>query len=272
MHHAARGGKLEACQFLIRRGAEINAPDEEAMTPLHHAAEWGGEDVCRLLLDKGAKINARDRHDGKDVHTPLFLAIMHYHNHLAPLLLRRGADVTIPDHRGWTPLHTAASRADEDLVKTLLARGAELEAREQEGCTPLMAAIGNGMTSMAKSLVARGANVNATDDEGTTPLVLAVKTGQEETVDLLLDGGAKATLYRGGTLLHKAARHEKVLAILLTRLTIDVNVVDPDGHTARDYARPDWQTPAAKLLVARGAKTGPQLRYQKYVLPPLTNR
>ena len=270
LHHAAGKGELAMCEFLIRKGADIHARDNEAMTPLHHAAEWGHERVCGLLLKKGARINARDRHEGKDSHTPLFLAVMHYQDHLAPLLLEHGADVTIPDNNGYTLLHEIAEHGQEELAAVMLNRGAGIEVRDESGVTPLMTAIDKNRTSMAKLLVSKGANVNAADDDGVTPLLLAAGAGQEETVSLLLDRGAKPTLYWGGTLLHKAARHEGVLAVLLKRLTIDINAMNANGYTVLDKAQSYKETAASKLLIKHRAKTGRQLRYEKYVRPKLS--
>jgi ankyrin repeat protein len=55
---------LAAVQFLIGRGADVNAVDERGRTSLMIAAELGHAEVVALLLKSGAKADTRDK-DGK---------------------------------------------------------------------------------------------------------------------------------------------------------------------------------------------------------------
>ncbi|GIT31565.1 MAG: hypothetical protein Ct9H300mP1_36110 [Planctomycetaceae bacterium] len=56
--------------FLLSKGAELNARTEDGSTVLHWAAVVGRVGVVKFLLDKGANVNARN----KDKQTPLELA------------------------------------------------------------------------------------------------------------------------------------------------------------------------------------------------------
>ena len=60
-------------QLLLDRGADLNALDKTARSPLHRAAWLGSPNITAWLLAQGATILARDV-DGK---TPLDLAIEH---------------------------------------------------------------------------------------------------------------------------------------------------------------------------------------------------
>lgn len=46
--------------FLIRKGAKVNAKDIRGMTPLHHAAGAWSQEMAELLIQNGAEVNARD--------------------------------------------------------------------------------------------------------------------------------------------------------------------------------------------------------------------
>ncbi|HEX8169689.1 MAG TPA: ankyrin repeat domain-containing protein [Thermoanaerobaculia bacterium] len=91
----------ELARLLVERGADVNAPAENAqrVTPLHAAAAVCDRETMRLLLEHGADVHARQQ-------------------------------------LGYTPLHGAASRGDVEAAKLLLAHGADREARSDDGMTP----------------------------------------------------------------------------------------------------------------------------------------
>lgn len=65
LFHAARNLHVPVASYLLREGADPNAPGREDMTPLHIAAIHGEEDngleMLSLLLEAGADPNAHDR-------------------------------------------------------------------------------------------------------------------------------------------------------------------------------------------------------------------
>jgi hypothetical protein len=69
LHMAVLSDQREVAQFLINKGANINAPanDEHGGTPLHWAAVLGRTDITRQLIDAGVDINAKDNNG----YTPL---------------------------------------------------------------------------------------------------------------------------------------------------------------------------------------------------------
>lgn len=60
LHQAARKGNVEAAQFLIEHGANINALDTQQKTPLHNAIEENQLKLTQLLLAQGADPNIED--------------------------------------------------------------------------------------------------------------------------------------------------------------------------------------------------------------------
>ena len=56
---------------IIEKGAEINATDEDGMTPLHIAVQAGNELAVQVLLDLHANVNILNN----DYQTPLEIAL-----------------------------------------------------------------------------------------------------------------------------------------------------------------------------------------------------
>jgi ankyrin repeat protein len=60
LHYAAYGGHKEIAELLIAEGADVNAKDEDGVTPLHEAAFGGYKEIAELLIAKGADVNAKN--------------------------------------------------------------------------------------------------------------------------------------------------------------------------------------------------------------------
>jgi|GEM_PF-3680450 hypothetical protein len=58
LHLTAAAGKLQAVQYLITKGAPVNARDEDTWTPLMKATEGNHLAVVKALLDAGADMDA----------------------------------------------------------------------------------------------------------------------------------------------------------------------------------------------------------------------
>ena len=56
-HRHVPDGWLPAARYLIEElGADVNARDLNAYTPLHHAAARGDDELIRYLVDRGADL------------------------------------------------------------------------------------------------------------------------------------------------------------------------------------------------------------------------
>ncbi|XP_058254653.1 ankyrin repeat and EF-hand domain-containing protein 1-like [Hemibagrus wyckioides] len=89
-------GKYQMAQFLISRGAEVNAYDQFKWTSLHHACKEGHADIVKLLLTHGAIIDAATTNGV----TPLMRAIQSCNLTCVELLLKAGANVEATNNRG----------------------------------------------------------------------------------------------------------------------------------------------------------------------------
>jgi ankyrin repeat protein len=61
---------LQAVKFLVELGADVNAANDEGYTALHGAAFTGGNEIIQYLVDKGARLDAEDVYG----QTPLSIA------------------------------------------------------------------------------------------------------------------------------------------------------------------------------------------------------
>lgn len=101
--YAAVVGSLESMRLLLDQGADPNAPNDFAATPLMWCA--GDAAKVRLLLSRGAKVDARS----KLGRTPLLIAAAYDGmTEAARLLIEKGADVNARDSGGMTVLARAS--------------------------------------------------------------------------------------------------------------------------------------------------------------------
>ncbi|HEU4460620.1 MAG TPA: ankyrin repeat domain-containing protein [Methylibium sp.] len=113
---AALKGRLEVCEVLIERGAEV-AP-ASGWTPLHYAAAGDSLPVTRLLLQHGARLDAR----APNRRTPLMLAALHASEEVIGTLLATGADPQLRDENDATAADLAARSGRERLAAALRER------------------------------------------------------------------------------------------------------------------------------------------------------
>jgi len=92
----------------LAAGTDVNAKDEDGVTPLHHLAARGHKEIVELLIDKGADVNAK----GGIGQTPLHQAALAGHTEIAELLIANVADVNakvaLGPNQGFTALELTA--------------------------------------------------------------------------------------------------------------------------------------------------------------------
>ena len=174
LHHTTRRSPVTG--LLLDNGANINATDNNGRTPLHRALKYRNIDYwkTRRLLERGADADAPDGEGNR----PMHLAIADGWYNVIRMLLDHGADIEGGNSAGETPLHRAAIVDKYNIVRLLADRGADLNSSDNNGRTPLHRAVGdyhryNGRYIVVRNMIRRGADVNARGDDGRTPLDLA---------------------------------------------------------------------------------------------------
>lgn len=88
LHRATRNGDMEAARKLIESGVDVNAENDQGLTPLHLIALNGRTDLAELLLEHGAEINHRESYTGKL--TPMAMALLMGYDDLVEIMAERG--------------------------------------------------------------------------------------------------------------------------------------------------------------------------------------
>ncbi|XP_019636541.1 PREDICTED: uncharacterized protein LOC109479112 [Branchiostoma belcheri] len=215
-HYAAGYGWWHCLKLLLKVGADPNKPNDWKVTPVGIAVLKGNADCADLLLDlKGpdgqplADVNFKDE---KGLTMVAMLAASPLSTGLPQqicYLIKRNADITIPDLEGWTPLHYLAqnpikqtsgwghtsveadkNKADMSLeiANILLDKAADPSLTTASGMTPIMLAIEQFNVGLVRLLVKRGGTISAssaTEDKDTTLHLLAKNCMLEDLTEIL---------------------------------------------------------------------------------------
>ena len=276
---------VAVANYLVSKGANVNAKDIIGRTPLHWAVVKRRVDVAKFLVSKGADVNARDNNG----QTPIINAMGTFFSdygadgnikdgseklriELALLLVSNGADVNAKDKDGRTPLHYARL---VDVAEFLVSNGADINARDNRGLPPPMTAheqiekknlsledmplhtaVLLGDISLVQSVVAIGASVHTKDEVGNTPLHYAVQEGDFDIVQFLVSNGANVNAKNevlASPLFYAASYGNLKIVQFLVSMRADVNARSDSNLTPLHVAAIEGHTDIARFLVSRGA-------------------
>jgi ankyrin len=289
LHYVAYyNGNLDLAKVLLDAGAAVNAKDGKNKTPLDYAlskkrtelaellraksgkttkellaaddifaaAEVGDVESIKKLLAGGADVNAANKQD----YTALHMAVRRGQKDAAALLLEKGANVNA-ERKGKTPLDFAGK--NEEIAALLREKGGKT-GKEIKAAGSIFSAAQSGLVDAVKTHLAAGVDVNGKNKGGYTALHLAAKKGHVEVAAALLEAKADIGLVSksGKTALHYVAYYNGNLDLgkLLLDAGAPVNVLDKRRKTPLDYAVSRRNDALVELLLAKGARTGKELR------------
>ncbi len=263
---AVKAGDTAAATALLAKKVDVNAPEADGTTALH----WAVRNDDRALVDRLIRAGADPKSENRYGMTPIALACQNGSAPVVERLIKAGVSANSTGPLGETALHLCARTGKADAIRVLLSRGASVDVIENwRGQTPLMWAAAEGNADAMKVLIEAGADVNArssivvwerqrTDEPrdkwlppgGLTPLLFAARDGKLASARVLLDAGA------------------------------DINIVDPDRHTALILALSNGHFDVAGLLIERGADVNMEDKVGQTALyaavdahtPPASNR
>lgn len=257
LHVAVEKGNLQCACILLDAGADIDAADYRAFTPLQYAILADRLNILELLLARGTN------HTKKSMLGSALRICMDRDNiPAAELLLRLGAEVESGGTAGWSSLHGAVLSHDLVMAALLLNHGANIDATTRYDQTPLFLAITARHGEMAQFLLQRGANANITS-RFMYPLRKAVLNADYSIMELLFQHGSHVAeadgnddLGRWSYAIQQALSHrdDSILHLLLSK-GADPNVawVQTNGKTALSQAISDGRETSLKLLLEHGA-------------------
>jgi ankyrin repeat protein len=163
-------GRMQADEPVVPVPADPPNLNKELL----RAARLGELDKVKELLAAGANVNCWD---DETYTTPIMYATSRDHLDVVNELIANAADLTMPDHNGATALHLAASYGHVDILRTII--DALLEDRKglntpnRHGQTALHQAAEAGMVNSVTLLLQRGADATIQDADGNTAADLA---------------------------------------------------------------------------------------------------
>ena len=134
LHDAVGASDIDQVQKLIDHGEDFNEVDRRGNTPLHVAALRGHLEIAEFLISKGAEVNAKTR--GLEW-TPLHMAALSGHEDVAILLVANQAEIDASSSTGNTPLHEAAGKGHITIVELLVSNGADVNAKNRLDSPPM---------------------------------------------------------------------------------------------------------------------------------------
>jgi ankyrin repeat protein len=179
---------------LLAKGAQVNAQDRAAMTPLMHAALRGEQQIAQLLLNRGAEVNTMDIFGV----TALMQAAWAGHVHLVEMLIAHGANANLQSSEqtprlraaGVSALMGACINGNFAVVKYLLSQHVNVNQQDAQGQSALMYAAQQGNQQIASLLILKGAQLEMKDEFGRTALTIATIYNRYNIVCTLISAGA----------------------------------------------------------------------------------
>lgn len=148
-HHAAAKGHADILLALGRWGLSLRERSLEGFTPLIVACRENRPEavaaLCARLGGAGSEKGACALNEADDGgNRPLTICAAKGFDEPARLLLRAGADPSLPNGRGFGSLHLAARSGHAEICRLLIARGADPAAAGPWGKTPAFLARDEG--------------------------------------------------------------------------------------------------------------------------------
>lgn len=189
-HVHAENGDLQDLKDALANGDEIDAKDQDGMTPLMRATKAGHFEVCEWLLANGAQYDIADNEGW----TAFFWAVEKGHKRLTEYLLlhvnesEREEFSKRVDTRGLNAVHLACWQGHKHLIHFLAKSGVDVHGKTLFGETPLHHAAFKGHLDICKLLIDKyGSSAHTPDYSSRTPLLIGRTHPMREMRDYFMD-------------------------------------------------------------------------------------
>ena len=271
--YASLNGHSKVVELLLNAHADPNIQGKEGLTALMMASSEDHIKVVELLLSKSINPNVHNNNGW----TALMLASSKGHSKVVELLLNKNIDPNVHKNDGSTALMLASSKGHTKVVELLLNKRTDPNKANKNGVTALMLASCHGYSQIVELLL-KEADPNIQNSEGKTALRFATQNGHLQVVELLLEQHANPNIRdakAGYNVLHvavlgsskKSIQYDflftalvgtaedyiKIVQLLLSQSSIDIDAITGDGFTSLMSASMDGCTEAVELLLEAGA-------------------
>ncbi|XP_052086467.1 serine/threonine-protein phosphatase 6 regulatory ankyrin repeat subunit A-like [Mytilus californianus] len=231
LYDACREGYLDPVQFLVKKGANVNAYARYGQTVVYAACIGGNYSIVKFLIEEGAIVSKGVRQIDQIEHLScLHVACIGGNHHIVRLLIDRGLSVHSISNFKRPLLHTACIEGNYEIVKMLIDKGVDINVSNANGCTALM-------TCVIKQEYHCCDNFNyftITDKPNDNPYPFEKKSLHHPEHKLLTD------------------KHYKVIQQLIEKgANIDQN--DLKGRSVLFYASEIGEIKLVKMLLSKGA-------------------
>lgn len=219
LHNATIARDSPRIEYLLKRGAKVDARDTDNQTPLMVAAKAGDLSIINGLLAYKANPDLQDN----DGWTVAMHAVKLNEPKIFRLLGQYKANFNIVNKDHMSALAMAVFDNKANAAVAMLDNNANPNlAMGTAKYNALMLAVKKGNLQMAQTLLQYKADPNAKNAGGLTPLMIAAFGDQEMIVSLLLKSGANQKLKdaegRTALMLAQESDAKKVMAILSSML------------------------------------------------------
>lgn len=219
LHNATIARDSTRIEYLLKRGAKVDAQDTDGQTPLMVAAKSGDLSIINGLLVYKANPNQQD-HDGW---TAAMHAVKLNEPKIFRLLGKYKADFNLTNHDGLTALAMAVVDNKANALVAMLDNQANPDLKMGAAqYNALMLAVAKNNQQIAQTLLQYNANPNAINAAGLSPLMIAAHNNQDMMVSLLIKAGAdtRAKDVDGKTALMLAKENDAQKAIELLQKSL----------------------------------------------------
>nr|AAH65093.1 Ankrd27 protein [Mus musculus] len=249
LHVAALCGQASLIDFLVSKGAVVNATDYHGSTPLHLACQKGFQSVTLLLLHYKASTEVQDNNGN----TPLHLACTYGQEDCVKALVYydvQACRLDIGNEKGDTALHIAARWGYEGIIETLLQNGAPTAVQNRLKETPLKCALNSKILSIMEAH-------HLSSDRRPRPSEVPAQS-PTRSVDSISQGSSTSS-FSSISVSFRQEEVKKDYREKLARISangLSVNVTNQDGFSPLHMAALHGRTDLVPLLLKHGAYSG----------------